>query len=50
VLFRSDLQRAVELSESMRHPAWSEEEFEPLRDMPEFEQILGDHNDMPPAE
>ncbi len=46
----ADLQRAVELSESMRHPAWTEEEFEPLRDMPEFEQILGDHTEVPPAE
>ena len=46
----ADLQRAIELSESMRQPAWTEEEFEPLRDMPEFTEILGDKNDLPPAE
>ena len=46
----ADLQRAIELSESMRQPAWTEEEFEPLRDMPEFNEILGDKNDLPPAE
>ena len=37
----ADLQRAVELSDAMRQPAWSEEEFENLRDMPEFAEILG---------
>lgn len=37
----ADLQRAVELSDAMRQPAWSEEEFENLRDMPEFSEILG---------
>ncbi|MBO6771327.1 MULTISPECIES: hypothetical protein [unclassified Thalassospira] len=46
----ADLQRAVELSESMRQPAWTEEEFEPLRDLPEFADILGDPNDHKPAE
>ncbi|RCK43292.1 hypothetical protein TH25_21740 [Thalassospira profundimaris] len=37
----ADLQRAVELSDAMRQPAWSEVEFESLRDMPEFTEILG---------
>lgn len=46
----ADLQRAVELSESMRQPAWNEEEFEPLRDLPEFTDILGERKDLPPAE
>ncbi|WP_414716274.1 TPR end-of-group domain-containing protein, partial [Thalassospira sp. UBA1131] len=46
----ADLQRAVELSDTMRQPAWVEEEFEPLRDMPEFTQILGKKEDLPPAE
>lgn len=46
----ADLQRAVDLSESMRQPAWSEEEFEPLRDLPEFTDILGERKDLPPAE
>lgn len=46
----ADLQRAVELSDTMRQPAWAEEEFEPLRDMPEFTQILGKKEDLPPAE
>ncbi|NIY76709.1 hypothetical protein HED22_13740 [Thalassospira sp. HF15] len=46
----ADLRRAVELSDSMRQPAWNEEEFEPLRDMPEFTEILGSKDDLPPAE
>lgn len=46
----ADLRRAVELSDSMRQPAWTEEEFEPLRDMPEFTEILGSKEDLPPAE
>lgn len=46
----ADLQRAVDLSESMRQPAWTEEEFEPLRDLPEFIDILGERKDLPPAE
>ncbi|MFV1852754.1 MAG: TPR end-of-group domain-containing protein [Porticoccaceae bacterium] len=46
----ADLQRAVNLSESMRQPAWNEEEFEPLRDLPEFTDILGERKDLPPAE
>lgn len=46
----ADLQRAVDLSESMRQPAWNEEEFEPLRDLPEFTDILGERKDLPPAE
>lgn len=46
----ADLQRAVDLSESMRQPAWTEEEFEPLRDLPEFTDILGERKDLPPAE
>jgi len=46
----ADLSRAVELSDSMRQPAWNEEEFEPLRDMPEFTEILGSKEDLPPAE
>ena len=46
----ADLQRAVELSDSMRQPAWTEEEFEPLRDLPEFNDILGERKDLPPAE
>jgi len=37
----ADLHRAVELSDAMRQPAWSEVEFEGLRDMPEFAEILG---------
>ncbi len=41
----ADLQRAVELSDAMRQPAWSEEEFENLRDMPEFSEILGQRNE-----
>lgn len=46
----ADLQRAVELSDSMRQPARTEEEFEPLRDLPEFTDILGERKDLPPAE
>ncbi len=46
----ADLQRAVDLSESMRQPAWTEEEFEPLRDLSEFTDILGERKDLPPAE
>lgn len=46
----ADLQRAVELSDSMRQPAWTEEEFEPLRDLAEFNDILGERKDLPPAE
>ncbi|OSQ39838.1 TPR repeat containing protein [Thalassospira mesophila] len=37
----ADLHRAVELSDAMRQPAWSEVEFESLRDMAEFADILG---------
>lgn len=37
----ADLHRAVELSDAMRQPAWSEVEFESLREMPEFAEILG---------
>jgi tetratricopeptide (TPR) repeat protein len=46
----ADLRRAVELSDAMRQPAWAEEEFELLRDMPEFTEILGSKDDLPPAE
>jgi tetratricopeptide (TPR) repeat protein len=46
----ADLRRAVELSDAMRQPAWNEEEFEPLRDMPEFKEILGSKQDLPPGE
>ncbi|MCC9624713.1 tetratricopeptide repeat protein [Thalassospira sp. MA62] len=46
----ADLARAIELSASMRQPAWTEEEFDSLRDIPEFEALLGDPNDQPPAE
>lgn len=37
----ADLQRAIELSEALRLPAWDEEEFEELRAMPEFIEIVG---------
>ncbi|WP_417814021.1 tetratricopeptide repeat protein [Thalassospira alkalitolerans] len=43
----ADLQRAVALSDAMRQPAWTEVEFEPLRDLKEFEEILGDQDRAP---
>ncbi|HBS23030.1 tetratricopeptide (TPR) repeat protein [Thalassospira sp. MBR-102] len=46
----ADLQRAVALSDAMRQPAWTEVEFEPLRNLREFAEILGNPESAAPAE